>query len=411
MMNRKIMMILSLFTLFLFFGSMVVAETGSGTNAGSGDAPEKMEAKKLMELEKAKKIRTEIRERYDDSKRTELRVQFGNVNASDNDLRRLQIARIDASDLEKLDASARTRLLTELRIRIKDDELNRFREVEVRIKERDTRVEAIRDARGIANARLSAIARLKLLESELEGQALTRVAAIRAKLEASSSASVATTDASKIEEEIRIRHRENVKERGEAAVAKAEEILSKLQAFTDRIEDKLAESDAPRPRIQNVVNRLNGLEEDLSSTLVLVKEAWTAVQEEDATRDEIKTLHRHLVHLRVVAQQAVNAMFALTRAVKDRPEGSEDIDPTVATTIVEEATLSKDEIMEVEDSVVEETDPSSDDSVMESDDSGEDSDSDMDDSDEDDGSETDDSGTDSESDQDDSDEDNGGDDQ
>jgi vacuolar-type H+-ATPase subunit I/STV1 len=307
------------------------------------------------------------------------------VNASDDDLRRLQIARIDVSDLESLDASARTRLLSELRVRIKDNEVTRFREVEMRIKERDTRVEAIRDARSIADARLSAVARLKLLESELDGQALTRVAAIRAKLDASSTATVATVDSAKIEEEIRMRHRENASERGESAVAKAEEILAKLQSFTDRIEAKLADSDAPRPRIENVVNRLNKIEEDLAKHIGLAKDAWSAVQEDDATREEIKTLHMELVHVRVHAKQAVSAMHALVRAIKNRGEGNDDIRTGDVAEIEDDldaqaATMDA-EVM----AAVEETNPSSDDSEMESDDSGADSTSDTDDSDEDNG--------------------------
>lgn len=411
MMDRKVMMILSLFALFLFMGSLVLAEEGSGTNAGSVDSPDAIEKKAMMDKDNLKKIKIEDRMRFDDSEREKLRVRFGNVNVSDDDLRRLQIARINASDLEKLDVSARTRLLSELRIRIKSDDVTRFREVEVRLKERDTRVEAIRDARSIADARLSAIARLKLLESELDGEALTRVAAIRAKLEASSSTTVATIDASKIEDEIRMRHRENASERGESAVAKAEEILTKLQSFTDRIEAKLADSDAPRPRVQNVVDRLNGIEADLIAHIASTKVAWSVAQEDDATREEIKMLHEELVHLRIHAKQAVSAMHALIRAIKDRDEGSDDIRAVDETSIVSDIEAS-DAMMDAEVMAsVEETTPSSDDSMMESDDSGMDSDSDTDDSDEDDSSETDDSGMDSDSDADDSDEDNGGDDQ
>lgn len=386
------MMILSLFALFLFMGSLVMAEEGSGTNAGSGDTPDAME-KTLMVKDNVKKIKVEARMRFDDSEREKLRVRFGNVNVSDDDLRRLQMARIDASDLEKLDVSARTRLLSELRVRIKSDEVTRFREVEVRLKERDTRVEAIRDARSIADARLSAIARLKLLESELEGQALTRVAAIRAKLEASTSTTVAVGDVTKIDEEIRMRHRENASERGESAVAKAEEILGKLQSFTDRIEAKLADSDAPRPRIENVVDRLNAIEADLAEHIASTKAAWSVAQEDDATRAEIQALHVELVHLRLHAKQAVSAMHALVRAIKDRDEGSDDIRASVATEIAADLDAS-DAMMDAEVmAAVEETEPSSDDS------------------DEDDSSETDDSGMDSESDMDDSDEDNGGDDE
>ncbi len=415
MMDRKLIMVLSLFTLFLFVGTFAMAESGSGTNAGSGDSPDAMEAKAMMDKEKAKKVESgvmklDLRTRMGDEERSELRLRFVNSNVSDDDLRRLQIARIDASDLERLDVAGRTRLLSELRVRIKDDEVNRFREVEVRIKERDARVEAIREARGIANARLSAIARLKLLESELDGEALTRVAAIRAKLEASSSTTVATADVAKIENEIRIRHRENAVERGESAVAKAESILEKLQSFTDRIEAKLAESDAPRPRIENVVDRLNKIEADLIEHIASTKAAWSVAQEDDATRAEIQALHEELVHLRLHAKQAVSAMHALIRAVKDRPEGSDDIRAVDETSIITDTEISEAAMDAEVMATVEETTPS-DDSVMESDDSGMDSASDMDDSDEDNGSETDDSGMDSDSDLDDSDEDNGGDDE
>jgi ABC-type transporter Mla MlaB component len=410
MINRKLVMILSIFVLALFMGSMVAAESGTGSNSGSTD---EVEIKTLDNGKAMKESKSEIKikfsERLDGTERSELRIRF--ANASDDDLRRLQIARIDASDLERLDAAGRARLLSELRVRIKDDDVSRFREVEVRIKERGNRVSAIRDARGIADARLSAIARLRLLESELDGEALTRVAAIRTKLETSSITTVAVGDVTLIDEEIRIRHRENARERGTAAVAKAEAILEKLQNFTARIEAKMAESDVALPRAENVVVRLNGLEADLADSITTTKAAWTAVQEEDATRTEIQTLHRELIQLRVNARHAVSAMHALIQAFKDRPAGSDDIRVEDETSLVEITAVTEVEVESEVNDVLLETTESSDDSDLETDDSGNDSDSDINDSDEDDGSETDDSGNDSESDLNDSDEDNGGDDE
>ncbi|MEK6970904.1 MAG: hypothetical protein AABW68_04435 [archaeon] len=405
MMNRKLLLIFSLFTLFVFMGSMVMAESGPGSNSGSDgsslDAVEKSSNSGKMGKSKIDSfvIKQSFRARSDDSVRSELRIRFKNSDVSDDDLQRLIMARIDAADLERLDDSSRERLLTELRIRIKSDEVTRHREIEVRFKERDFRVTAIREAKGLANPRLSAVARLKLLEADLDGESLLRVRALRERLEAASGTTTATADEVEVEEEIRIRHRDNAQLRGEGSLAAAERILGKLQEFTDRIQAKLAGSDVPRPRAENVLARLDGLESDLADSIESTRTAWSAVQEEDATREEIKSLHREMVQLRVHARHAVSAMHALIQAFKNRPEGNDDISSSDEVVIVEVATVT-DAVIEAEVAEV----------LLETDDSGIDSPSDLDDSDEDGSMESDDSGNDSPSDLDDSDEDESGDD-
>ncbi len=346
-MNRTQLLLLSLASIFFLFGSLVVAESGSGSN-DSDDAEKALKelkkqemkvklisAKPIFGVESIEEARLRIEARAEDAEdaldddKVELRIRgTENVPEWANDVKAILVAfDIDAATLEKLAAlptEERAQALRELRIRYELKE-NSEEKTELRLRmkliaDRASEVAAAHKLEGAAKFKARLEVAIKMAEENGNTELLAKLNALAARLAAKTALSDADEDA--VEDAIFDNRKADFEEKAPKAIQLSIRVNNSLNTFITKLKtmiDDRAAGGLNTARLEAGLNLLNKVEDRLAEQIAQTQDDWEAY-EANPSKETLKAVHYDLVKLKVLARHAVQDMRTMVRFYKHYTE-------------------------------------------------------------------------------------------
>ncbi|MBM3282450.1 MAG: hypothetical protein FJY86_03885 [Candidatus Diapherotrites archaeon] len=354
-MNRTILSVFALASILFLFGSLVVAETGSGS---STDA-EKLSEKELKEL-KAKQLKAKLttavqkkeikkfevesmeavkaRAEAIAAQREAFELKIKNVSTlpawiTDDMKSVLAEFGLDAATLEKLNAMSATEretALKELRIRY-ESKLNDSSkaEIKLRLDKASSRAKEIAAALSLDGsnrykARLEIA--IKVAEENGNTELAAKLTALQERLAAKRE--ISSTDAKEVDDSLLENRIADFKEKAPKAISLGERVSSRLADFITRLDALIAARAAEglnTSRLDAGMEKLTNVQSRLDEQIDITQKDWDAFVAQPS-RDTLKAVHFDLVKLKVLARHALQDMKVMLRYYKHFSEknGADD---------------------------------------------------------------------------------------
>lgn len=342
-MNRTQLLLLSLASIFFLFGSLVVAESGSGSN-DSDDAEKALKelkkqemkvklisAKPIFGVESIEEARLRIEARAEDAEdaldddKVELRIRgTATVPEWANDVKAILAAfDIDAATLEKLSkmsSEERERALRELRIRYELKE-NSEEKTELRLRmkaiaDRASEVAAAHKLEGSAKFKARLEVAIKIAEENGNTELVAKLKALAARLAAKTTLSAA--DEELVHDALFDNRKADFEEKAPKAIQLSIRVNNGLNTFIAKLEtliDGRAEGGLNTSRLEAGLGLLNKVEDRLAEQIAQTQDDWEAY-EANPSQETLKVVHYDLVKLKVLARHAVQDMRTMVRFYK-----------------------------------------------------------------------------------------------
>lgn len=332
-MNRTILSLFALASIFFLFGSMVAAESGSGsTGTGQSDSTKPFLGLNIKEVKKFKaenmeevKARAEARA----SEKAEIKLEVKNFTALptwvQGDVKEALAAfGLDEATLEKfqsLSTEEREAALKELKIRFeaKNNSAEKM-EIKLRMEKNKERANEIVEAHRLeGKAKLLARLELAIRSANEDGDTVLaeRLTALLTRLQGKPALS--DDDVAELESSIFELRLADFKERAPKVISLAERLDSRLSDFITRLGNLIEERKADglnTARLEAGLNKLTKVQVRLSEQLTLTQDDWDAFAA-NPSRDTLKAVHFDLVKLKVLSRHAVQDMKVMVRYYKN----------------------------------------------------------------------------------------------
>jgi hypothetical protein len=416
-MNRLGISLLALASIFFLFGSLVVAESGSGSS-GDGLSDDKKELKatvfaKVSDIKEVKKFKIEnideakARAEARAAEKAELKLEVKNFTNLptwvQGDVKEaLSAFGLDEATFKKiqsLSADEREAALKELKIRFeaKNNSADKL-EIKLRMIKNKERADEIVEAHRL-EGKAKWLARLELaIRSATENGNTELAERLTALLNRLIDKPALTDDDTREIDDSIFEHRiADFKEKAPTVISLAERVSSRLDDFSTRLNNLIESRKADglnTARLEAGLVKLTNVQSRLDEQVTLTQEDWDAFVA-TPSRDTLKAVHFDLVKLKVLARHALQDMKVMVRYYKHfadnngTPSEAYDVYDDSLTDEVELETEVEVEAQTQAEAVVGSLDssvtplsvddnPSSDDVAGETDDSGTDGDGDDD---------------------------------